>query len=118
MANYSSYKVYIEQVIGTFDVEVIKENVRQLQKGHRLIYDIQAYICPDKYALELRYSAKWFPNIDEIFLPDEYDIWLIYADEGGARDSVSYFPFENSRIEKLDEKKLCISSMKLKFTAM
>ncbi len=98
MANYSSYKVYIEQTSGTFDVEVIKQNIRKLQQEHRIIYDVHAYICIEKQALELRYSAKWFPEIEEVFTPDKYDIYLVHSDECGAKDSLYYISSKQSRI--------------------
>ncbi len=102
MANYSSYKVYIEQISGTFDVEVIKQNIRKLQLEYRIIYDVHAYICIEKQALELRYSAKWFPDIEEAFTPDKYDIYLIDSDECGGKDSLYYFPSEQSQIDKIE----------------
>lgn len=70
---------------------------------HENIY----YSITDKSCFEFRFTAKRYPTmIESIFNLEDYDLWIINADEGGSSDTLRYLTRTNKLFWGFTEKAL------------
>jgi len=107
MANYTSCKIYIEQINGELDLDLIKNNIEILRKENNIGQNIKVYHTAEQSSFEMRFGSKWYASmIDEIFLPSQFEIWILGSDEGGASDYLKYYPSIQSQFSPFTEKAL------------
>ena len=105
MGDFTSCKIKIEKIEGIISFPSIKHKLEKLQEENNINQNIKIFTFADKHYAEIRFGAKWFPSmINEIFSPNEYEIWIIASDEGGASDRFIYYPSNKSTVESVAEK--------------
>ncbi|MCC6724860.1 MAG: hypothetical protein IT258_10145 [Saprospiraceae bacterium] len=105
MGNLTSCKIRVDKIDGKIDLSSIRSLLVRLQEEHNIKQNIKVFTFDDETCLEIRFGEKHYPAmINEIFLPSEYDVWIISSYEGGPSDYITYYPSEASRVEKFQER--------------
>lgn len=123
MANYQRCKIRVYPNNGEVNLDDFKKKVEQL-KSENNIYETIDIFYPSNFKYgEIRFTAKRYPTmLNEIFNPEENDIWVMNANEGGASDSIrlatkntDLFPgFLEKAIYSFDEIRLIGDAEKIK----
>jgi hypothetical protein len=105
MANYTSCKILVRKIDGFIILESIKKQIHRLKEENNIGQTIQVYFDLNQKCFELRFGSKWYAStINEIFRPNEFEIWVIESDEGGASDCLKHYPTEKSDENEFVEK--------------
>lgn len=106
MVNLTSCKMYIKQVDGKLDTDLMLQKINTLKQEHRIYQDILVYQYLSDASVEVRFGASWFPDTDmleEIFPPSEYELWILSSNQDPCSDYIDYYPSEKSSIEEVNE---------------
>jgi len=95
MANYQRCYIRVYQVNGNIEKRKMISKLEELKIENNIHENIY-YSNADDSCFEFKFTAKRYPTmIDSIFNLEDYDLWIINADEGGSSDTLRYLTKTN-----------------------
>lgn len=95
MANYQRCYIRAYRINGKIDKTIVMSKLKELKVENNIHENIY-FTLVNESCLEFKFTAKRYPTmVDSIFKLDEYDLWIINADEGGGSDYLRYLTKTN-----------------------